>query len=263
MGLFFSPPSWAKTPAKAQAQLIAQQASLAPGSRSYLGLQLNMEPGWHTYWQNPGDSGLPTKIQWHNVPDGITLHPIEWPVPHYFLVGSQINYGYEKETVLLIPFEVSESLAQSTKPITLSGTASWLSCRESCIQEKQSVSIDLQIGPNTKVSNRISEALTHLPLPLTTPLKIVKNQSGFHFELESTTPIKQLMLISNQESQLKPDLFITPERLNNHYRFTLQPSPYLAQSPATMSGLVVLRHPNGSEQGYTFNNITVHQQPSP
>ena len=69
MGLFFSPPNWAKTPAKAQAQLIAQQASLAPGSRSHLGLQLNMEPGWHTYWQNPGDSGLPTKIQWHNVPD--------------------------------------------------------------------------------------------------------------------------------------------------------------------------------------------------
>jgi thiol:disulfide interchange protein DsbD len=55
--------------------------------------------GWHTYWQNPGDSGLPTTIEW-KLPAGVTAGPIQWPAPHALPAGPLVNYGYEGEVYL-------------------------------------------------------------------------------------------------------------------------------------------------------------------
>src|SRR5690349_2706843 len=83
-----------------EAELVRDQASAPAGSPMLVGLKLRMADHWHTYWKNPGDSGLPTRIQW-KLPEGWSAGPIQWPYPKPLPIGPLLNYGYEDEVVLL------------------------------------------------------------------------------------------------------------------------------------------------------------------
>src|SRR3989440_1234575 len=99
--------------AHVEAELVAERASVQPGKPALVGLKLRMEPQWHTYWKNPGDSGLPTRLQW-TLPPGWKAGEIQWPYPKPLPVGPLMNYGYEDEVVLL---------AELTPPADATGTA--------------------------------------------------------------------------------------------------------------------------------------------
>jgi len=83
-----------------EADLVADQAGVQAGKPVLVGLRLRMAPQWHTYWRNPGDSGLPTKVQWI-LPEGWKAGELQWPFPQPLPVGPLMNYGYEDEVVLL------------------------------------------------------------------------------------------------------------------------------------------------------------------
>ena len=80
-------------------ELIADAQSIQPGQTLWVALHQTITPGWHTYWQNPGDSGLPTHIEW-KLPAGVTAGPILWPAPLALPAGPLVNYGYEGEVYL-------------------------------------------------------------------------------------------------------------------------------------------------------------------
>src|SRR4029453_9440103 len=82
-----------------EAELVPAATSAAPGAPAVVALRLKMREGWHTYWQNPGDSGLPTTIEW-KIPAGVPAGPSQWPAPHALPAGPLINYGYEGEVYL-------------------------------------------------------------------------------------------------------------------------------------------------------------------
>jgi len=100
-----------QTPAPAQpvrtdhvtAELVARQAAVAPGQTVAIGLRLQHIPHWHTYWRNPGDSGLPTTLDWQ-LPAGSQVSGIEWPAPRRLPVGPLVNYGYEGDLLLPMRF---------------------------------------------------------------------------------------------------------------------------------------------------------------
>ncbi len=83
-----------------EAELVAGATALVPGKELPVALRLKMDPGWHTYWRNPGDSGLPTTLAW-TLPPGIEAAPLEWPAPELQRVGPLANFGYEGEVLLL------------------------------------------------------------------------------------------------------------------------------------------------------------------
>jgi DsbC/DsbD-like thiol-disulfide interchange protein len=68
------------------ATLVSETRSIVPGRQLHLALRQQMAPGWHTYWSNPGESGLPTTINW-SVPRGFRAGPILWPTPERFTAG--------------------------------------------------------------------------------------------------------------------------------------------------------------------------------
>ncbi|HEX4328659.1 MAG TPA: protein-disulfide reductase DsbD domain-containing protein, partial [Burkholderiales bacterium] len=79
-----------------EAELIARNSALNVGEKPLIGIRLKHAPHWHTYWQNPGDSGMPTTIQW-KLPAGFKAGPILWPVAEFLPVPPLMNYGYEGE----------------------------------------------------------------------------------------------------------------------------------------------------------------------
>src|ERR1700722_18633836 len=81
--------------AHVKAELLADVSAIQPGKPFWLGVRLMIDPSWHVYWKNPGDSGLPTRVKL-TVPDGFTAGAIQFPTPNRFQQpGNIIAFGYE------------------------------------------------------------------------------------------------------------------------------------------------------------------------
>ena len=107
------------------------------GKKIWIGLHQIIQSGWHTYWRYAGDSGLPTRLSWKTNND-LDIGQINWPLPQVIKVGSLISYGYENETVLLVPLNVKNS-----ETIDLTVEAEWLVCKEICIPQRKVLSLKL------------------------------------------------------------------------------------------------------------------------
>lgn len=95
---------------------------------------------WHIYWQNPGDSGIPTALDWKSLPDGVSAGPIHWPVPKRAETGGLVNYGYEKQVLLPVPLKVEDNAATDGAVVV---KADWLVCKDTCIPESAMLSARL------------------------------------------------------------------------------------------------------------------------
>ncbi|HTP98316.1 MAG TPA: protein-disulfide reductase DsbD domain-containing protein [Casimicrobiaceae bacterium] len=127
-----------------EAELVSERTALVPGQTTTVALRLKMEDGWHTYWQNPGDSGLPTTLAW-TLPQGVTAGPIQWPAPRALPAGPLVNYGYEGEVLLLTDVQVPAN-APVGEMLPLKAKAEWLVCRETCIPEDAALELELPVA---------------------------------------------------------------------------------------------------------------------
>jgi len=137
-----------------QAELVAQAPDgIGPGKPLWLGLSLTHQPEWHTYWKNPGDSGLPTQMEW-KLPAGIDAGEIAWPVPKKIPIGTLANYGYEGTVLLPVPMTVSPAFAPGplAKDVTFQVQASWLVCRKECIPEEGTFTLQVPIHGTTALN---------------------------------------------------------------------------------------------------------------
>ena len=135
--------------AHTQAQLLLSAEMAKPGDTIWVGVDLKMEPGWHTYWKNPGEAGQATEIKWQ-LPAGVTAGDIQWPLPEKLPPAEVTTYGYENEVVLLVPLTLATNLPAG--PLNLAAKVSWLECNESCIPASAEVQATLNLGTETKAS---------------------------------------------------------------------------------------------------------------
>ncbi len=127
-----------------------------------------MKDGWHTYWKHPGDSGEPTDIRW-NLPPGFTAGDIQWPHPQKISMAPLTTYGYEGETMLLVPFKA----ASDAKPGTtarVTADAYWMVCEKICIPEEVTLALDVPIGegpvvPSEPAASAFASTRAKLPIP--------------------------------------------------------------------------------------------------
>jgi thiol:disulfide interchange protein DsbD len=117
---------------KVEISLLSETAAIRPGQPFWVALRQKIAPGWHTYWENPGDSGEPTHIDW-TLPDGFTASDIHWPAPNAIPYGTLMNYGYSDEALLLV--RITPPAGLSADQVTLRAESRWLVCEEICIPE--------------------------------------------------------------------------------------------------------------------------------
>ena len=127
---------------KAVVDLIADQTRVAPGETFRAALSLTIDPGWHVYWKNPGDSGLSIEIRWE---EGVEAEfgDFQWPAPHEQPFEGLMNYGYSDK--LILPFSVTVP-EDATGELFLSGIAQYLICEKICIPEDVQVFLSLPIA---------------------------------------------------------------------------------------------------------------------
>ena len=102
-------------------------------------------PGWHGYWQNPGDAGAPASVAW-TLPAGSSIGPLRYPVPRRFHTRGLMNYGYEQRYALLTSLTVPKAAVSGTQ-LRITGKVRWLACSATlCVPEQASVAVDLVVG---------------------------------------------------------------------------------------------------------------------
>ncbi len=151
-----------------QARLISDRLSVAPGETFWVGVHLHQDEGWHTYWRNGGDSGLPTEVEW-TLPEGWEVGELHWPTPERQVeVGDLVTYGYEGDVVLMAEIRVPSSAPRGEHRID--AAVNWLMCKELCIPGDAEVSLSLEVGssvpnPSERDNTLLSAARMRWPTP--------------------------------------------------------------------------------------------------
>lgn len=150
-----------------QAELVSEYRQVTPGQRVQLALHFVPDEHWHTYWQNPGDSGLATSLSWQ-LPDGVSVGAIQWPAPQAIALPPLMNYGFEGQTILLS--ELSIAPDYNADSISIQLQADWLVCEEVCIPAEAEFSLTLPVAGTAiaavDYSALFARAKQRLPLPL-------------------------------------------------------------------------------------------------
>ena len=154
------------SPPTANFALMFPSQLVRPGSQLEVVVQFYIEPGWHLYWKNPGDTGLAPTFDWQ-LPAGMKMQEMKWPVPSYFERGGTAFYGYDKAPQWIATFDLDENMAEGTYPITLS--AFWLACDGSCVPSSQQFEISLTVSasaPPLPPLQALIEAKKNIPIPI-------------------------------------------------------------------------------------------------
>ncbi|HWV18744.1 MAG TPA: protein-disulfide reductase DsbD domain-containing protein [Rhodocyclaceae bacterium] len=147
-------------------RLIPERTVVQPGSQVLIGLEQKIIPHWHTYWLNPGDSGLATSITWQ-LPAGTSAGPILWPVPSRHKQGNLTNYGYSDRVLLLSAIQIPAD-AKPGSSLPIAAKANWLVCEEICIPQQAELNLTLKVAAQRGPVNREIQA-AHAALPENAP----------------------------------------------------------------------------------------------
>ncbi|MDH4478460.1 MAG: protein-disulfide reductase DsbD family protein [Rhodoferax sp.] len=152
-----------------RAELVAYAPQgIAPGAPLELGLLLQHQAGWHTYWKNPGDSGLPTELRW-TLPANLQASPVHWPTPEKIKIGRLANFGYEN--TVLLPVAITVPSGYRPEPgdsdLAIHLSASWLVCRTECIPQEGEFDLRLPLKGSIAIHRDLFEsARAARPVPL-------------------------------------------------------------------------------------------------
>jgi thiol:disulfide interchange protein/DsbC/DsbD-like thiol-disulfide interchange protein len=224
--------------------LVAQTRSIVPGHSFHLALRQEIESGWHTYWLNPGDAGLPTMIDW-SLPADFKAGPILWPLPKRVAYGPVVDYGYENEVLLPVDIDVPSTVAIGTK-VVIAARASWLVCSETCIPEDANLSISVPVAASTEADpdwvERFAAVRARLPLPNPFPTAASVNAENItlHIAMGDAKDLREVMFFPLDRDVIDNDapqtLVAGPEGLTLTLRRGGTKPP-----PAALNGLLTFR----------------------
>ena len=166
-------------------RLVAEATAVVPGQPVTLGLLLEHDPHWHTYWRNPGDSGLPTELTL-TLPEGVVAAPIAWPRPQRFELSDIVNFGYGDRRLLPVTLTVPAGYAAKTLPVRAS--ASWLICEIECIPGKADYALELRVAtastPDARWADDFAQARADQPAPGDATLAVSRVGDSIEFALQ-------------------------------------------------------------------------------
>ena len=233
-----------------EATLLTDTTAIVPGQPFRLGLLLRMAPGWHTYWENPGDSGLPTTFD-PQLPDGFTTGPIIWPLPQRIIEPGDIQvYAYQGEVLLVRTITPPATLA--APEITISAKSTWLVCEAICIPGKAETSLTLPVAPTAKPSHtELFEKFTALaPSDEAPPFTIswTATPTGWNLGLRDLNGPATRADFYPYADETSPVAHTAPRELTNGAADLAIP----VAASASVRGLVVLE--NGARRGWIIES---------
>lgn len=163
---------------RVQMDLVAQDTAATPGRETVVALRIRQAPGWHTYWKNAGDAGLPPEWSWRLPPGWSASEPI-WPAPHRMPEGggTLMTYGWEGEVYLPVRLRLPPN-ARGPADIGLKVTV--LVCADICVPETAELSLSLPVGDGGVPNGPIGQAV----------VRTVREAPGFHAAIRGAATVE-------------------------------------------------------------------------
>jgi DsbC/DsbD-like thiol-disulfide interchange protein len=231
-------------PTHSRASLIVENSSVQPGSEVKLGIEFIMDEGWHIYWQNPGDSGEPPKIEWR-LPAGVKVAAIEWPAPKRLPTTAGTDYGYDGTTVLLSSLEIPAT-AQPGSNIEVGGDLRWLVCHDVCIPQHTGLNVPLRIASTNTLDDKAHRFLrtSAKSIPSSLPASfrpvVTSTTDSFLLRLVTSNAVTVAEFFPAEEEQIDNGAPQTVSTQGRILRLTLKKAENLQHDPERLKGVIVL-----------------------
>lgn len=237
--------------------LIAENETITPGKPFTVGLHIQHEAGYHTYWKNPGIVGLPTGLEW-SLPPGFTASELSWPYPELSDMAGHPCHGYERDVTLLTTITPPQKI--DAKEITLKATGSWMCCAEGCYPGSKKFSLSLSVAEKSKPhrihAKLIAKAQKEIP-------KAHKNWTATLLSESGNSPIRLSLTSSSDDlpeyffsssgqiSSNKKQTFL--QKSEGSWILSVPKSEFSPANPSTFEGVLK------TKSGHHLISIKLHE----
>ena len=230
---------------RAVATLVTDTDAVQPGKPFRVGLRLRMADGWHTYWKNPGDAGVPPEL----TIEGGSQSAIDWPTPRRVAEGPVMTYAYTGEVLLPV------TVTAATGPIR--AHAQWLVCKDICVPEEGDFSLTLPAGIPLASAQADLFAAHDRAVPRPSPWAARISPDGILFvqgpELKAET-VTDAWFIPDQPGRIQDDAAQPLSVREGGFALELKPAKEFA-SAKDLSGVLSVRDRSGLQTDVVVNAV--------
>lgn len=252
-------------PTHVKINLYSTVAQVAPGKPFTVVIEEIIDPGWHTYWLNPGDSGTPTRVKW-DLPDGGEGGELEFPTPERIPYGPLVNFGYANRALFQATITPPATLKNET--FTINADLDWLVCEDICLPEGDVYSLILPVGgPDPVVNSSINDVMRDLmesqPLRVNWPTTYAETNGQFILTLSPPANARKILdgAVDATYFPYEWGLFLNPAKQtltrtdDGTYTLIVERDTRALKEINELSGILVLTNAEGKRQGYLLNTI--------
>ncbi|MDB5173270.1 MAG: hypothetical protein JWM97_1211 [Phycisphaerales bacterium] len=241
-----------------KATLLADVSAFKPGDPFTLGVLLEIEPEWHVYWTNPGDSGFAPTVKF-TLPPGFSATPLAFPIPTRFnQPDNAVGYGYHDRVLLTARVTTPKDLPAG-RNVEIGAAVSWLCCKDACIpgKAKTTLALNLSDGPLAANSELFKTWVAMIPVPLDRSQDIAKVDSALDPKTHTATLTVHWKHVP-AEVQLFPGADdaiavkeITPKTAGQTTTITMNVQTLPGQTPAAaeLPAVIAFTDANGHRKG--------------
>ena len=241
--------------------LLPERAAVVAGGEFRVAVCFRIEPGWHIYWRNSGDSGMPPSFRVIG-PEGFAIIRVDWPVPEVFTTPDETTFGYAGDPAVVLTLKVPEGIPASTR-LDLRIESDWLVCKESCLMGKRTMGLRVPVvatgdgRAQETASKEFASILKRLPVEAGS-LGLAAAIEGN--ELRVTVPSSdgsriRLLPFETRGVRFRPgptfEAVAKDGKAEIRATLKIEPDPS-AEGPRTLGGLVTVTDPTGSAKSAEF-----------
>jgi DsbC/DsbD-like thiol-disulfide interchange protein len=230
--------------------IVDQPAAFTAGKAVWAGVLFHLDPGWHIYWENAGDSGTPPKINWQ-LPAAYHAGAIRWPTPVRLGHGSVVDYGYEGEVLLMAPIERGRAQQQRAGgrigATAISADVRYVACSDICIPGRAHLNLSLPGNAHSRVESAKWHAIfertrTQLPKPAPAAWTVSAQsaEDDFVLSVRTGTAVRSATFFPLDADEIESSAAQAFAQTSDGFRLTLRKSEQLTSPLPSLKGLLVL-----------------------
>ncbi len=234
-----------KVKSNVSAKLLTSQNLISSGDEITLAVEFIMKNNWHIYWENPGDAGMATTLEFI-LPDGFQAGKVLYPFPVKFTTEGLTSFGYKNKAVLLTKISVPDHL-KVNQDYKIKVKALWLECKDICVPGETELEVTLKAvnKDKTKKINPFNDYKRNIP----------KTLSGLESNVNITEQSANLKLIFPDyldRNSLNFDIFPLNEAIfahskkpkitknKNTFFVSLDFDPFKVEIPELLEFIIIL-----------------------